>query len=105
MGIITFPPMLAVLFIAASLAAQAWIFRDTPGHPADPCARSVEHCPEEGLDSLFARRAESLERQRALARGETHPAPAPVAAAVRPAPVAPKDSFQAEACRLLVPGE
>ena len=97
--------MLAVLFIAASLAAQAWIFRDTPGRPADPCARIADHCPEDGLDSLFARQAEALERQRALARGETYPAPAPVATPSLPVPAVPKDSLQAEACRLLAPGE
>ena len=93
--------MLAVLLIAVSLAAQAWVFRDTPDRPADACARIAEHCPEEGLDSLFARQEETLERQRALARGESFPAPTPVAKASRTAPAVPADSLQAEACRFL----
>lgn len=105
--------MLAVLLIAASLAAQAWIFRDTPGHPADPCARVEDNCPEAGLNALLARQAEALKRQRTLARGEAYPEPvesrqataaAPAAAVhaahAAPSPAAPEDSLQAEACRL-----
>ena len=97
--------MLAVLFIAASLAAQAWIFRDSPGRPADPCARSAERCPEADLDSLYIRQAEALERLRALARGEPFPVRTPEANATRSAPAGPADSLQAEACRLLPSGE
>lgn len=94
--------MIVVLLIATTLAAQAWIFRDTPARPADPCARLADHCPEEGLDSLYARQAEALSRQRALARGETYPVPtpAPLAKASQAAPAVSQDSLQAEACRL-----
>jgi hypothetical protein len=97
--------MLAVLFIAASLAAQAWIFRDSPGRPADPCARSAEHCPEADLDSLYVRQAEALARQRALARGEPFSVRTPEANASLTAPRVSADSLQAEACRLLPSGE
>lgn len=66
--------MLAFLFVAASLLTQAYLFRDTPSHPADPCAIDASHCPEDRVDSLMAERDRMLEE---LRRSSTAPAPAP----------------------------
>lgn len=65
--------MLAMLVIAASLLTQAYVFRDTPSHPADPCAADRSLCPEESLDSLFASRERTLERMRRIAGGQEVP--------------------------------
>lgn len=91
--------MLALLIMAASLLTQAYIFRDTPDHPADRCAADASRCPEESLDSLLAARELNLERMRRIARGE-NPDSVKVAESEAKALAPALDGAQAEACRL-----
>jgi hypothetical protein len=60
----------AIIFVAASLLTQAYLFRDTPSHPADPCAVEVSLCPEMMVDSLMADRKRNLEQLRINASGK-----------------------------------
>lgn len=94
--------MLVFLVMAASLLTQAYIFRDTPSHPADRCVADASHCPEESLDSLLAAREANLERMRRIARGEPPDSAQVADAGTKPAPAAAAglEEAQAEACRL-----
>jgi hypothetical protein len=65
--------MLALIVVTASLLVQAYVFRVTPSHPADPCAADQSLCPEAGLDSLFASRERTLESMRRIAQGRDVP--------------------------------
>jgi hypothetical protein len=91
--------MLVFLVMAASLLTQAYIFRDTPAHPADPCVADAARCPEESLDSLLVAREKNLERMRKIARGENPDSVKVAGSEVKPAAALP-DAAQAEACRL-----
>lgn len=68
--------MLALIVVTASLLVQAYVFRVTPSHPADPCAADRSLCPEAGLDSLFASRERTLDSMRRIALGRDIPAEA-----------------------------
>lgn len=92
--------MLVFLVMAASLLTQAYIFRDTPAHPADLCATDASRCPEESLDSLLIAREKNLDRMRRIARGENPDSVKVAGSEAKPAAAA-LDGAQAEACRLV----
>lgn len=95
--------MLVFLVMAASLLTQAYFFRDTPAHPANPCAADPARCPEESLDSLLVAREKNLERMRKIARGENPDSLKVADSEAKPIEVKPAalDAAQAEAYRIV----